>query len=425
MTDEPFASLIRRVREFIRAHDRGRDLFAASEPAAFEDLARDLFAAQFSAVRPYQALCQARGITPATLGDWRDIPAVPTPAFKEFDFTSLPPGESTGVFHSSGTTGAARSRHFHGADSLALYEESVRAWFQPHLLPEVACAAPRVADTTRPDGAPIGNAWRFLFLAPPAHEVPHSSLAHMFTHVAERWGGSNPVFLAHGDAEGRWHLDAERTREILAASGASAPVVLLGTAFLFVHLLDELGDWSAGFQHGASDSNGGASGRRPALRFRAFSFVLPPGSRVLETGGYKGRSREVSRAELYAGITRCLGIPTSHIISEYGMSELSSQAYDAIVPGTSTPAAADNARPFAPSRHFRFPPWARARVMSPEDGREVADGEVGLLRVVDLANVRSVMAVQTEDLVIRRGEGFVLLGRLPRAEAKGCSLLAT
>jgi hypothetical protein len=95
------------------------------------------------------------------------------------------------------------------------------------------------------------------------------------------------------------------------------------------------------------------------------------------------------------------------------MSELSSQAYDHVV-GRSLPA----------ERVFRFPPWARALVISPETGCEVAEGESGLLRVVDLANVRSVMAVQTEDLAVRRGDGFEPIGRVPQAEPRGCSLLA-
>ena len=60
---------------------------------------------------------------------------------------------------------------------------------------------------------------------------------------------------------------------------------------------------------------------------------------------------------------------------------------------------------------FHFPPWARVQIISPETGREVADGETGLIRVFDLANVFSVMAIQTEDLGIRRGDGFELIGR--------------
>jgi hypothetical protein len=64
-------------------------------------------------------------------------------------------------------------------------------------------------------------------------------------------------------------------------------------------------------------------------------------------------------------------------------------------------------------------------VISPETGREVAEGETGLLRLYDLANVWSVMAVQTEDLAVRHGDGFELLGRAAAVEPRGCSRMAT
>jgi hypothetical protein len=95
------------------------------------------------------------------------------------------------------------------------------------------------------------------------------------------------------------------------------------------------------------------------------------------------------------------------------MSELSSQAYDAI---------AGNVQPGP--RTFHFPPWARAQIINPETGRAAADGETGLIRIFDLANVYSVMAVQTEDLGVRRGDGFELLGRAVLAETRGCSLMS-
>jgi hypothetical protein len=77
------------------------------------------------------------------------------------------------------------------------------------------------------------------------------------------------------------------------------------------------------------------------------------------------------------------------------------------------------------TRNFHFPPWARVRIISPETGREVAEGETGLIRLFDLANVRSVLAIQTEDLADRRGERFELLGRAPQSEPRGCSLMAS
>jgi hypothetical protein len=94
------------------------------------------------------------------------------------------------------------------------------------------------------------------------------------------------------------------------------------------------------------------------------------------------------------------------------MSELSSQAYD------TTPNQLER------GRVFHFPPWARVQVISPETGREVVEGETGLLRIWDLANVWSVLAIQTEDMAVRRGHGFELVGRDVQAEPRGCSLMA-
>ena len=133
----------------------------------------------------------------------------------------------------------------------------------------------------------------------------------------------------------------------------------------------------------------------------------------METGGYKNRSRLLPKDELHALITERLGVPPSHILCEYGMSELSSQAYS----GSKAGGRGERAL------HFQFPPWARAQILSPETGAEVAEGETGLLRVFDLANVFSAMAIQTEDLAIRRGGGFELLGRAESTEPRGCSLM--
>jgi len=72
---------------------------------------------------------------------------------------------------------------------------------------------------------------------------------------------------------------------------------------------------------------------------------------------------------------------------------------------------------------FNFARWARAQIISPETGRGVKEGETGLIRVFDLANVYSVMAIQTEDLGIKRGDGFELVGRASAAEPRGCSLM--
>jgi hypothetical protein len=141
----------------------------------------------------------------------------------------------------------------------------------------------------------------------------------------------------------------------------------------------------------------------------AENFQLPEGSRVMETGGYKGRSREIPKTELHDMISKKLGISGDWIVCEYGMCELGSQAYDTIS-GSGL------------ERCFRFPSWARAQIINADTGVEVNDGEAGLLRIFDLSNVRSVIGVQTQDLAIRRGNGFELIGRSTRANPRGCSL---
>ncbi|HEX4645357.1 MAG TPA: hypothetical protein VH598_07085, partial [Verrucomicrobiae bacterium] len=232
----------------------------------------------------------------------------------------------------------------------------------------------------------LSDALRFIMLAPPGAQAPHSSLVHMFETIAREFALDDSIFMGFTDHNGDWSLDLDKTITRLTETvAADRSVMLMGTAFNFVHLLDFI-----------------AQNKRP--------IKLPADSRILETGGYKGRSRVLPKAELHALVTEWLGVPRSGIVCEYGMSELSSQAYD-------RPASSER-------RIFRFPPWARARIVSPETGREVGEGETGLIRIFDLANVRSVMAIQTEDLGVKRGDGFELIGRAVQAGPRGCSLMS-
>ena len=456
---------------------------------AFDRLALELFALQFKHNAAYRRLCEGRGARPDTVAHWTEIPAAPTSAFKEFELSCLPLAERMTVFHSSGTTGQQPSRHYHNAGSLVLYETSLLQWFYAHCqLPTADC--------------------QLVILTPPPAEAPHSSLVHMFETIRHEVGQGGSAFVGKAAKDGAWILDAEAALERLrTTSGAGQPLLLLGTAFSFVHLLDHLGD-------------------------RHLHLELPPGSCALETGGYKGRSRSLPKATLHALISQRLGISAGHIVCEYGMSELSSQAYDLAI-GTSlagppgfgnstvslplTPAVSlgerenripsrDTPEPFDfaaqrakelplhepqwerdgplspslspfegervpkagegsvhgfkarvvsgnslpegagrgegeridlypgavtppttkgnPDRTFHFPPWARVQIVSPETGCEVRERETGLLRVFDLANVYSVLAIQTEDLAVRRGDGFTLAGRAVSAESRGCSLMA-
>jgi hypothetical protein len=351
------------ITAFINSPDPGEE--------TFNRLATELFAFQFARNAPLRRLSAGRGSNTPRV--WQEIPAAPVAAFKEMELTVLPSSERVATFHSSGTTGHKPSRHFHSQESLAVYEASLVQAFNARIISQGS------------------GSQRLLVLTPPPAQAPNSSLVHMFETLRRRRpvieggsgsNGSDGLFLGEIGSGDAWCL---RHDEVLAAlgSGTQVPVGLLGTAFNFVHLLDRL----AGTQ----------------TRFR-----LPPGSFLMETGGYKGRSRSMPREELHQALAAAFGISQEQIICEYGMSELSSQAYDLVVGET---------------RRFHFPHWTRIEAISPETGAEVADGEPGLLRVCDLANVASALVVQTEDLVLREGNSFELLGRAPSAAPRGCSLM--
>jgi hypothetical protein len=379
-----FSEYAARLRQFMAQSlptEIGTDSTACSGER-FNALALELFALQYAHNPIFQRLCSACGVSPGSISHWTNIPGVPTSAFKEFELTSLPPEKRTTVFHSSGTTARQPSRHFHSSESLALYETSLLPWFEANVLSDLA-------SNTR-DHA--GGGLDVLMLTPGPAQAPHSSLVHMFAVVRQKFGSTRSAFAGTLDADGAWSLDFAKVDGALEESiRTGRPVCLLGTAFGFVQWLDYL-----------------------AAETRCYE--LPEGSRVLETGGYKGRSRAMPKAALHALITQRLGVPTSRIIGEYGMSELSSQAYCSD--------RQDQGSRSGPSQIFEFPPWARVRIISPETGLQVAEGEAGLIQVFDLANAWSVLAIHTEDLGVRRGRGFELLGRAVASEPRGCSLMA-
>lgn len=371
--DSDFAALAADAMDFIRCA-RAPIADEIKREEEFNRLALRLFTAQFESVTPYRRLCESRGRVPGrNVGHWREIPALPAAAFKQSDITSLPGGDRPRSFQSSGTTSREAGRHFHNQESLRVYELSLLEWFQPHLLPE---------------GAGIAAEIRFISLTPPGASAPASSLVHMFETVCEAFPWRSKIFAACADPVRGWILPEATLRQLLDQIASDpAPVLFLGTAFSYVHLLDYLED-------------------------RKLTLTLPQGSRALETGGYKGKSREMPKGELHAAIMRRLGVAPEDIVSEYGMSELSSQAYDSVA-----------GIPEKVKRRFQFPPWTRIRLICPETGQDAAPGEPGLITVIDLANIRSCLALQTEDLGLLEGDGFRFIGRATNAAPRGCSLM--
>ncbi len=365
-------------------------IIAGFDGEHFDDLAVELFGLQYQYNPVYRSLCARRAMSPSRLsavramtpsfaGRWTMAPFMPTSAFKLEAVTCLSREERGAVFHSSGTTEQKPSSHYHNIESLLAYETSLWKWFQANF--EV-----------------VGE---LVFLTPGKSAAPCSSLVHMFDTIRQIFSLPETAFTGNISTDGSWEVDfAATVQRLKSAENAGKPLTLLGTAFSFVHLLDHL-----------AENN---------LEFR-----LPAGSRVMETGGYKNRSRVLPKAELHALITKRLGIAPENIICEYGMSELSSQAYAVVGNGwRMTREAATTPQSSLATHRFRFPPWARVQIISPETGKEVAEGETGLIRIFDLANVYSVAAIQTEDLGIRRGCGFELLGRAQLAEPRGCSLMS-
>lgn len=236
----------------------------------------------------------------------------------------------------------------HHFDDLALYRHACLAAFGPALLPE---------------SVPM----RIVSLIPDAIGAPDSSLSQMVSWVIEAFGTPSSAVDPTGDC-------LEATDE---------PTLILGTALGLARELESRAD----------------------LR-------LPSGSRIMETGGFKGRRRELSRTEMHELYHRA-GIPSSHVVGEYGMTELSSQWYDGAV---------GSASPDVEHRVYLPPAWARTRVLNPTTLAEVDDGEIGLLLHVDPVNRGSAQAILTGDLGERRGPGFVYRGRATGAVLRGCSL---
>ncbi|MBW2712432.1 MAG: long-chain fatty acid--CoA ligase [Deltaproteobacteria bacterium] len=356
--DPSRATLDGRVLDWMRESNWKED------DARFEELALDLFAFQYEHCAPYHRLCQARNLTPTEVARWQDIPTVPSAAFKEFSLRCFDETNTVKRFVTSGTTTQTPGTLY--LDNLDIYEASLRASFQRHILPDLQ---------------ERGGKIRMRILAPSPGEAPHSSLSHMFGEALRSWGDDRSGFdLRDGQ------LDTDSLfSELDLAIAEDTPLLLCGTSFAFVHLLD-------------------------AMQAASKKIALPEKSRIMETGGYKGRSRELPREELVSSLGQALGVPEGQILNQYGMTECGSQFYDSSL-----------LHPGEPTCKLS-PPWVRVRLLDPETLKEAAPGETGLIVIYDLANTGSVLALQTADLGRTRGQDFEVLGRITDAEARGCSI---
>ena len=334
----------------------------------FNSFALATFAYQFERNKPFAAYCRLRDRTPANVTHWTEIPPVPTQAFKEVVLTAGDADSAEAVFRTSGTTGGMERRGTHYILDLSLYHFSLIPNFAARLLPDAA-------------ELPM------LSLIPRDTELPDSSLAHMVAVVMQRLGTDGSGYYA--TAEHGIDTDALATA-LHSFSARDEPVCLLGTSFSFVHWIDKLT---------AADTR----------------FSLPVGSRLMDTGGYKGRSREVPVELMLTSYEELLGVPREACVNEYGMTELCSQLYDITL--------SERVRAgVSATRRKRPAPWMRVRIVDPVTLDAVPDGNTGLVQLFDLANIGSVISVQTEDVGVKVEDGYRLLGRAPGATPRGCSI---
>jgi hypothetical protein len=356
----PLVEASEALHERVRAFAHGR----ASE--SFEALALAIahFQAEYS---PGFARLVRR--TASALDSVDHVPAVPADAFRMTRVAVHDRAADVARFVTSGTTASERGTH---------------AFRTTRTYAELALKFGRTALLT--DDAPR----TVVALAPKLDSPPASSLGFMMGLFMEGFDGrgldDGPFDLTAGD---RWLLSADGIdlpgleRAIQRAARRREPLLLLATSFALVALLDTL----AGAE-----------------------LALPAGSVVMQTGGFKGRSRVVPADELRQNISSSFLIPETHVVSEYGMTELSSQLYE----GTLNQRGARGL--------YLEPPWLRVTPVDPVTLTPVAPGEVGLARFVDLGNIDSAVAVLTLDRVRRHAGGIELLGRDAGAPPRGCSL---
>jgi acyl-CoA synthetase (AMP-forming)/AMP-acid ligase II len=346
-----------RVRAMIGAFEGGRAM-----PESFDTLAADLARFQAQHVPGYGRLCTARGVDPRAIARASEAPAVPAEAFKLARVFAFDERDAAFTFRTSGTSGAT-VRGAHAMRTAASYDAAALAFGAAMFARGLERRVPVVV------------------IGPSDAEAPDSSLSHMCALFARAFGmpdGVRTFFVRSGA------LDVDALRERFASLSRDVPALVLATSFGLVHWLDAIG---------------------------SAVVPLPPGSRVMQTGGYKGRSREVSAVDLRRAVAQAFAIDERAVVAEYGMTELSSQFWEATL-----------VDPGAKHGQYAEPPWARVAVVDPETLSPVSDGEVGIARIEDLANVDSAFAILTQDRVRRVGERFELLGRAPGAPPRGCSI---
>ncbi|QED38752.1 acyl transferase [Antarcticibacterium arcticum] len=319
------------------------EIFSISSPQEFEKLSLEIFRYQYEHIPVYRKFCDLLKTNPREVSRLEAIPFLPIEFFKTH--TVIASGKKAEItFSSSGTTGSLTSKH-HVSD-LTLYERSFELAFKQF----------------------YGDPAKMVILAllPSYLERDGSSLIYMAQHLIEK---------SRQPESGFYLNDLKKLKETLENLEKQArKVLLIGVSFALLDLIE------------------------------LHSFNLK-NTIVMETGGMKGRRREMIREELHQILKKGFGVEKIH--SEYGMTELLSQAYS----------MGDGV--------FQTPPWMKLLIRDPEDALTyLPEGKTGGINVIDLANINSCAFIATQDLGKNLGNNKTeVLGRFDNSDIRGCNLL--
>ena len=350
--------------------DRIRTMFASGvdgDPAPFEELALDIFAYQYRSNLPYRDYCNALGKGPGNVTRWQDIPAFPTESFKTELVTSFPFDAAVMANLTSGTTAIVRGQIFRDEIGRELVLDANRIMTGAYLFPDFA----------------KGERCRVLILAPSPEMAPSMGMAVGMDETRRLFGTADSRFLLSHSG-----IDVGALVQALTKSETSGvPVAMIGSTSAFVFFFN-------------------------ACKKRGVSFHLPAGSRIGDGGGYRGRFGDMTQEDYLRLAYEVLGIPATHCVNVLGMAESATGYFDntlrRMVKGLS------------PAKRMRQnPPWTRTVAVSLDTLAPLPAGEVGLLRHYDVANLPTVLAVQTDNLGFCDELGnFQIVGRAQR-EASG------
>lgn len=317
-------------------------IFKISDEKEFEILALEVFNYQFQHNKIYRQFCQLLNKDPQSISQVNEIPFLPIEFFKTKELISTKKPAQI-IFSSSGTTGALTSKHY--VTDLRLYEKSFITAFKEFY------------------GEPTD--YVFLALLPSYLERTGSSLIYMVDSLIKLSKDGNSGFYLNNLGE-----LSDRLKEL---DKTGKKVFLIGVSFALLDLVEK-------------------------EKFALNNTI------VMETGGMKGRRKEMIREELHSILKEGFGV--DHIHSEYGMTELLSQAYSK---GQGV---------------FESPAWMKILIRDPEDALSLLPhGKTGGINVIDLANLNSCSFIATQDLGRIKNDQIEILGRFDNSDVRGCNLL--